>query len=175
MILRPASMDDVPALAKFGRETFCAAFQHLYRPEDLSTFLEQVYSEAAVAEEIAGPECIHRLACEDGELLGYCKLREPSWYAEHSDARKPIALGQLYTLPTRIGEGIGAALMDWAIAEAHGRGCDAIQLSVWSENFGAQRFYRRYGFAKIADIGFEVGEQTDEEFLYELRLDKGEG
>ncbi|MEC8178679.1 MAG: GNAT family N-acetyltransferase, partial [Pseudomonadota bacterium] len=65
---------------------------------------------------------------------------------------------------------IGAALMDWAMAEARERGHDAVQLSVWSENFGAQRFYQRYGFAKIADIDFWVGNHRDDEFLYELRL-----
>jgi ribosomal protein S18 acetylase RimI-like enzyme len=68
------------------------------------------------------------------------------------------------------GRGTGAALMDWALAEARARGCDAVQLSVWSENRAAQRFYARYGFAKIADIGFMVGSHRDEEFLLELRL-----
>lgn len=170
MILRPATLDDVPALAELGRTSFCATFEHLYRPEDLAAFLEQVYSENAVAEEVAGEDCIHRLAEQDGALTGYVKLRRPSWYAEHSDAANPIALGQLYTAPERTGEGIGAALMEWAIAHARHLGHDAIQLSVFSENYGAQRFYQRYGFAKIADITFEVGEQVDHEFLYELRL-----
>ena len=105
-----------------------------------------------------------------GALTGYCKLRQPSWYAEHSDARNPIAIGQLYCAPGRTGEGIGAALMEWALGEARARNCDAVQLSVWSENIGAQQFYRRYGFAKIADIDFWVGEQRDDEFLFELRL-----
>ena len=170
MILRPATLADAPALAHLGNTSFCATFEHLYQPEDLAAFLEQVYSESAVAGEIAGPECIHRLADEGGELVGYCKLRHPSWYTEHSDARNPIALGQLYTAPGRTGEGIGAALMDWAIDHAHEQGCDAIQLSVFSENYGAQRFYQRYGFGKIADITFEVGQHVDHEFLYELRL-----
>lgn len=171
MILRPSSVNDVPALAALGRESFCAAFEDLYRPEDLQTFLEQAYSEGAVAMEIAAPEYIHRLAEDAGKLVGYCKLRAPSGYAEHSDAKNPIALGQLYTAPGMTGSGIGAALMDWALAEARGLGAGAIQLSVYSENFGAQRFYQRYGFAKIADIDFWVGEQRDAEFLYELRLD----
>jgi len=170
MILRHATPADVPALASLGRESFCAAFETLYRPEDLATFLEQAYDEEVVAGEVAGPGCIHQLATDGAELIGYCKLKVPSGYAEHSDAANPITLGQLYTLPDRIGEGIGAALMDWAIAEARARGHDAIQLSVWSGNFGAQRFYQRYGFAKIADIDFWVGRQRDEEFLYELRL-----
>jgi diamine N-acetyltransferase len=41
---------------------------------------------------------------------------------------------------------------------------------VFSENYGAQRFYTRYGFGKIADITFEVGQHIDHEFLYELKL-----
>ena len=171
MILRPATLDDAAALAALGRDSFCAAFEDLYRPEDLAIFLQQAYSVPAVAEEIASPECIHRLAEDADGLIGFCKLRHPSWYAEHSDARNPIALGQLYTAPDRTGSGIGAALMEWTLAEARQRGCDAIQLSVYSENFGGQRFYQRYGFTKIADIDFWVGEQRDAEFLYELRLD----
>lgn len=170
MILRPATRQDAPALAKLGRESFCAAFEHLYSYEDLQNFLTQVYDEQVVAEEIADETMAHRLAWDGDNLIGFVKLRAPSWYAEHSDAARPIALGQLYTDPARTGEGIGAALMDWALAEARARGHDAIQLSVWSENHGAQRFYARYGFAKIADIEFLVGAQVDEEFLFEVRL-----
>ncbi len=66
--------------------------------------------------------------------------------------------------------GVGAALLDHAIAEARTRGCDAMQLSVYGENFGAQRFYQRYGFAHVADIDFWVGSHRDDEFLYELAL-----
>lgn len=171
MELRPATSADVPALARLGRESFVAAFGHLYSAENLNAFLEQVYSEASVREEIEGEECIHQLADDGTRLLGYVKLRYPSWYLEDSDAANPIALGQLYTQPDCTGQGIGAALMEWAIAEARARGHDAIQLSVWAENFGGQRFYQRYGFAKVADIDFWVGDQRDEEFLYELRLD----
>ncbi|MBB3034812.1 GNAT family N-acetyltransferase [Alteriqipengyuania lutimaris] len=170
MILRPATLDDAPALAALGRESFCAAFAHLYKKQDLDAFLEEVYSQAAVAEEIADDFCIHRLADDGERLLGFVKLRAPSWYAEYSDAANPIALGQLYTQPDLVGQGIGAALMDWAMAEARERAHDAVQLSVWSENTRAQKFYQRYGFAKIADIDFWVGDHRDDEFLYELRL-----
>ncbi|NCP20246.1 MAG: GNAT family N-acetyltransferase [Erythrobacter sp.] len=170
MILRPATLADTAALATLGRESFCAAFAHLYRPEDLRAFLDRAYAEVEVAEEIADDRYIHRLADDGARLLGFVKMSAPSGYAEHSDAANPIALGQLYTQPDVTGKGIGAALMEWAIAESVARGHDAIQLSVWSENYGAQRFYQRYGFGKIADIDFWVGQQRDEEFLYEMRL-----
>lgn len=172
MILRPALLPDAENLAALGRDSFCAAFEHLYRPEDLQAFLQQAYSVEAVAEEIADPRYTHRLAqdAEGEQLTGFVKMRQPSAYAEYSDAANPIALGQLYTAPRRTGEGIGAALMDWAIDFAREHDHDAIQLSVWSENYGAQRFYQRYGFGKIADIHFMVGAQVDDEFLYEMRL-----
>ena len=79
-------------------------------------------------------------------------------------------LGQLYCSGDATGKGIGAAMLERAIAEARARGCDAMQLSVYSENFGAQRFYQRYGFRHVADIDFWVGNHRDDEFLYELAL-----
>ena len=172
MILRPVSRDDVEALAHLGRESFIAAFGHLYSEKDLRAFLEAVYSDRAVREEVEGPECIHRVADDGERLLGFVKLRAPSWYVDDSpsDVSNPIALGQLYTQPDMTGQGVGAALMEWAIAEARARGHDAIQLSVWSQNYGGQRFYARYGFQKVAEIDFYVGEHRDDELLYELRL-----
>lgn len=175
MKLRPATHADVPALARLGRDSFTGAFGHLYRPEDLAAFLAEVHDEAAVAGEIDGDECRHALAvADDGALLGYCKLRHPSKLREHSGARDPLELGQLYCAADATGRGVGAALMEWALDEAQAGGHDAILLSVYSENHGAQRFYQRYGFAKIADIHFRVGEQLDEEFLFEKRLPQGD-
>ena len=60
--------------------------------------------------------------------------------------------------------------MAWALAAARQHGADAVQLSVWAENVRAQAFYARYGFRKIADIDFWVGNHRDDEFLLELRL-----
>ena len=170
MIYRPATLADAPALAALGAETFIAAFGHLYTPEDLAAFLEQVHSPGPVAGEIAGDECTHCLAEHEGELVAYCKLRYPSHYTALSDAQNPLELGQLYALPDYTGKGIGAKLMDWALEQARAGGHDAMLLSVYSENYGAQRFYQRYGFGKIADITFQVGEQLEAEYLYEVKL-----
>jgi len=170
MIFRPATLEDAPALAKLGAESFVAAFGHLYRPEDLEAFLQEVHDPHAVAAEIAGEECTHRLVEADGKLVAFCKLRYPTKFGEYTLAEKPIELGQLYALPGHTGSGIGAQLMDWTLGEAREGGHDAVLLSVYAENFGAQRFYQRHGFAKIADITFRVGEHLDPEFLYELKL-----
>jgi ribosomal protein S18 acetylase RimI-like enzyme len=38
-------------------------------------------------------------------------------------------------------------------------------VGVWSQNLGAQRFYRRYGFDKAGEYGFSVGKTVDHEFI----------
>lgn len=167
MILRDATVSDAPAVAALGGEAFCAAFAYLYRPEDLNAFLAANHVPEKAAAEIANPAMrVHLAVDEAGKLLGFCKLVLACGWREHARAEKVVELKQLYTDPTVTGRGIGAALMDWALAEAADQGAGEMQLSVWSGNDGAQRFYARYGFAKMADIHFIVGEQRDEEFLY---------
>lgn len=163
---RPATPADAAALAELGRDSFVAKFGSLYAPEDLAAFLDEVHREAAVAAEIAHPERLYRLAEEDGALIAYCKLGLACGWPEHARGRRAVELKQLYTAPGMTGRGLGAAMMDWALAEARARGADEIQLSVFSENEGAQRFYARYGFEKVADITFLVGKQVDKEFLF---------
>lgn len=170
MIYRPATPADIPALAQLGRESFIDKFGDLYTPADLAAFLDQVHSEDAVAADMADPERLYRLAEEDGALAGYCKLGLGCGWPEYLRGTKAIELKQLYTAPGLTGKGIGAAMMDWVFTEARARGADEIQLSVYSENEGAQRFYARYGFEKVADITFAVGEQIDAEFLFAARI-----
>ena len=170
VVYREALPEDCDALVALGRASFDAAFGHLYAANDLARFLQTAHAPETVARQIADRKVAYRLACKCGRLVGYCKLAEGARFGAHSDATRPIALSQLYTDPAQTGRGIGSALMEWALAEARARRADAIQLSVWSENVGAQRFYQRFGFAKIADIDFFVGDHRDDEFLYERRL-----
>jgi ribosomal protein S18 acetylase RimI-like enzyme len=167
MILRDAQPEDAPAIAALGGEAFCAAFAHLYCAEDLDAFLVASHSPAKAAAEIADAAMrVHVAIGDAGELLGFCKLIMACGWPDHARAERAIELKQLYTDPGATGRGIGAALMDWALAQAVAEGAGEMQLSVWSENLGAQRFYTRYGFEKVADIHFMVGQQRDEEFLF---------
>lgn len=170
MLLRPASFPDVPALADLGRSSFIASFGHLYRPENLGTFLEKVYSHQAVADDVTNARRAIHTAWQDDRLVGFCKLGLDCRWRRYARRSNVIELMQLYADPALTGRGIGAALMQWALASARERDVGEIQLSVWSENFGAQRFYARYGFEKVADVDFWVGDHRDDEFLFALLL-----
>jgi diamine N-acetyltransferase len=166
LILRAASAADIPALSKLATDAFIAKFAELYSAKDLADFLSENLSEPAVAAELANPDRLYRLAERGGQLLAFAKLGLSCGFPEYARGARPMELKQLYTAPDAIGGGIGAALMDWAMAEMAARGADEVQLSVYSENEGAHRFYRRYGFDKVADITFKVGEQLDPEYLF---------
>ena len=169
-VLRAATDGDVPVLARLGHDSFVAKFGHLYRPQDLAAFLAKAFTPSAIAAELANPERLYSLAEMGGRLAGYCKLGLTCGFPQHARGVNVLELKQLYTDPGLTGQGIGAALMDWAMAEFAARGADEVQLSVYFNNIGAQQFYQRYGFEKVADVEFHVGEQVDHEFLFALML-----
>lgn len=172
MILRPATPADAPALATFALHAFNAAFAHLYRPEDLAAFIRDWRTPEVYLQKIADPATRVQLAEIDGQLAAYCIVQRGVVLDDQPKPHplRPVFLNQLYCAGGMSGRGLGAALMDWAISQAREWQADAMSLSVYSENFGAQRFYQRYGFVKVADTDFWVGQQRDAEFLLELRL-----
>ena len=166
MILRAATPADVPALSRLAISSFVDAFGYLYSPADLGAFIAEALSEPPIAAELANPARLYRLAEQDGLLVAFCKLGLNCGFPAYARGRHVLELKQLYAASAATGQGIGGALMDWAMGEFAARGADEVQISVYSGNAGAQRFYARYGFAKVADITFKVGEQLDPEFLY---------
>ncbi|TCJ40970.1 GNAT family N-acetyltransferase [Parafrankia sp. BMG5.11] len=169
MHLRSATAADVDELVAFSRQSFTRAFGHLYAAEDLAAFLDEYRSPARFAAIIADPGKVLTVAEQDQRIAGYSTVEFGARFDARPDPhpRSPCILGQLYCEP---GHGIGSALLHRAIDQARQRRCDAMQLSVYSENFGAQRFYQRFGFRHVADIDFWVGQHRDDEFLYELPL-----
>ncbi|MFC0588839.1 GNAT family N-acetyltransferase [Novosphingobium aquiterrae] len=168
--LRAMTVADIPALSQLARAAFVDKFGHLYAQSDLDAFLDAVLSEHGIAADFADPGQIYCLAEVDGALAGFCKIGLKPCRADLARGTNTMELKQLYTAAGGTGRGIGAKLMDWAMDQFAARGADEVQLSVYAENFGAHRFYERYGFAKVADITFTVGSHVDPEFLFARRL-----
>jgi ribosomal protein S18 acetylase RimI-like enzyme len=158
---------DAPAIDALFRTSFVETFGHLYRKEDLAAFLAQ-FTREAWARELADPEFQFRIAFEGEAPAGYAKLAPVGLPVEPNGPA--LELRQLY-LPARFhGLGIARALMDWVIATAKRRGAETLYLSVWSGNWRAKAFYRRYGFAFVKPYAFMVGEQADEDEIWRARL-----
>ncbi|WP_374528363.1 N-acetyltransferase family protein [Novosphingobium sp.] len=170
LILRAATSADIPAISHLATESFIAKFGHLYTEANLNAFLAENLSEPAIAAELANPTRVYRLAEAAGRLVGYCKIGLTCGFPEHARGKKVMELKQLYTASDATGMGIGKAMMDWAMEQFAAHGADEAQISVYAYNDGAHRFYRRYGFDKVADITFRVGDHIDPEFLFARML-----
>ncbi|MEG1682175.1 MAG: GNAT family N-acetyltransferase, partial [Stenotrophomonas sp.] len=83
----------------------------------------------------------------------------------HADASATDGeLKRLYVLGQYQGGGRGGLLFDAALQwlQTPGR---TLWIGVWSENFGAQRFYARHGFEQVGAYEFPVGSVRDNEFI----------
>ncbi len=63
---------------------------------------------------------------------------------------------------TAAGAKLMQTAMDWLLRD----GPRTLWVGVWSENFGAQRFYARYGFERVGEYLFPVGQTNDHEFIF---------
>ncbi|MXP28964.1 GNAT family N-acetyltransferase [Porphyrobacter algicida] len=159
---RDAAINDADRIADLFVATFTEIFGHLYRPEDLASFLAD-HTARKFAAQMADPDYTIRLAELKGALLGYAKLGPLRLPVE---AQKPAAeLCQLYLLPSARGTGVADALMDWTFAEARARGAETLYLSVFTENHRARAFYARQGFREIGPYAFMVGDHADEDII----------
>jgi ribosomal protein S18 acetylase RimI-like enzyme len=74
-------------------------------------------------------------------------------------------LKRLYLIKDQQSCGWGSRLLETALTWLERNGPRTLWLGVWSENFGAQRFYARYGFSKVGTYEFPVGQVRDLEFI----------
>ena len=168
--IRRANAADAAALSRIGRDTFTLTFGHLYPPEDLAAFLDDSHSQPAYAKLLADPRYGLWLL-EDGaqgeaaRAVGFA-VAGPCGLPHAEVASEDGELKRLYLLPEVQNGGWGARLFAESIDWLQREGPRRIWISVWSENFGAQRFYARHGFAKVAEYEFPVGRQRDIEFMY---------
>jgi ribosomal protein S18 acetylase RimI-like enzyme len=162
--IRRAGADDASTLADLGARTFATTFGHLYPAADLAAFLGATHTSDKVAAELAAPRMAAWVAERDGVAIGYalagpCALPHPEVTGQCGELKR------IYVLSDAQGEGLGARLMDLAIAWLDSAGRKPVWLGVWSENLAAQRFYVRNGFRKVGEYAFHVGASVDREFI----------
>jgi ribosomal protein S18 acetylase RimI-like enzyme len=164
--IRPAEASDIVPLARLAAATFTETFGHLYQPKDLQTFLETSRSAERYRRmfEDARMRLWIAVAAEEEEPIGYvvagrCKLPVTDLEPTAGEVQ------ELYVRSEYHGREIGTRLLttalDWLASENYA----PLYVGVWSENFGAQRLYGRFGFSKVGEYDFPVGEHLDREFI----------
>jgi ribosomal protein S18 acetylase RimI-like enzyme len=163
--IRRAGPADAEVLAALGARTFSDTFAHLYDPKDLADFLAEAYGLERTRADLADPAKAQWLVEDaDGRAIGYA-LAGPC-NLPHDDVTPACGeLKRIYFTKAAQGGGLGARLFAEIMAWLQKDGPRGVWIGVWSENFGAQRFYERHGFSKVGEYGFKVGSTTDREFI----------
>ena len=132
-----SSSDDRLAVSRVYEESWRYAYAGIV-PQD--------YLDSIPAGRWAGfvdREGIHSLVMLDGDriagTLSVCRSRFPEM-PEHGE------IVSIYLLPQYMGRGLGAPLLNAAVAELHRMGFNDIFLWVLEENLRARRFYEKNGF-----------------------------
>ncbi|WP_341197743.1 GNAT family N-acetyltransferase [Hyphomonas chukchiensis] len=168
-MIRLATIKDAEALRDLGISSFVAAFGHLYSPSDLQLYLAENYALQSWKCQIGASDRPIWLAdAPDGHLAGYAQA-SPCELPVDPVPDGALQLQRLYVRPGALSSGIGGALMSRVLEWVEAAGRPPLFLGVWSGNKGAQRFYARYGFYKVGEYDFPVGEQVDLEYI--LRRD----
>ena len=165
LIIRRAGTADATSLALITARTFTDTFGHLYPLEDLAEYVSCH----------CGPESCRRLL-EDpkvGAWLIGVEGAEPVGFVTAGSCKLPVEnrephageIRQLYVLASHQNQRLGARLLDTALGWLAEQNFSPLYIGVWSQNHGAQRFYERYGFKKVAEYGFPVGKTVDHEFI----------
>ena len=187
-MIHRATPADADALSVLSRTCFTQTFGHLYAPHDLALFLDQAYSPSVLRTELTDPARATWLLFEESSdeaedercdrvtsgaahasslqdpLIGYvtaCPAHLP-----HPDvAPDDGEIQRLYILRGHQGEGHGTTLLRTALEWLERNGPRTVWIGVWSENYGAQRFYARHGFDIVGEYLFMVGDHADREFI----------
>lgn len=142
-----------------ARQSFIDAFEKVSEPESFKLYVETAFLPEILMEDLRSDQIVvYFLRTRDGNTVGYIKLR---W--DRSDAffphEKALELQRIYLLETFWGHGYGKILLDFSENFAREQGFSWIWLVVWSENYGAIRFYERAGWEKFAQKDFQFGNE----------------
>lgn len=168
IIIRPAEDRDLADLSAFSRqtfhETFVDGFGIPYPAADLDTFFAESFSPEALATRIDDPDCVFWIAERDGQILALCHAGPNG--LPHPDAKPgELELRRLYVAKSAQGLGLGTTLLTQVLDWMQERTTGALWIGVWSGNLKAQKLYAAYGFEKVGDYQYPVGQWMDDEFI----------
>lgn len=164
-----ATKQDAKLLAELGAEIFYKTFASQNSAENMQLYLAETFTEEKLLTEFDEPGALFFLAYTDGKPAGYAKLgnkRAPEAIGEQSN----IELERLYVHPDFQNRKIGFCLMQHCIAIAKEQGRKILWLGVWEHHPKAIRFYERVGFEKFGEHIFQLGNDSQTDWLMKLEL-----
>lgn len=162
LTIRSAMAADAETLAELSATSFHQAFDGSSKQENVDGYVQAAFNPAQLTMELSDLHSTFMIAELGDQAVGYFKLitgEVPDCVQDY----QAIELSRLYVRQEFTAQKIGAALMQRVLDEARSRGHATIFLGVWEHNYRAQSFYQKWGFHRVGEHIFQMGDdpQTD--------------
>ncbi|MFD5912529.1 GNAT family N-acetyltransferase [Streptomyces massasporeus] len=143
--IRAAVADDVPAIVAMLADDPLGAQRE--SPDDLAPYL------SALERLSADPNQRLVVAVREGRVVGTLQLTIVPGLSRRGATRSIVEGVRIHA--DERGSGLGTELIEWAIEESRGQGCQLVQLTSDKTRTDAHRFYERLGFT-ASHTGFKL-------------------
>jgi diamine N-acetyltransferase len=173
--VRLATAADAERLSGFAVEAFRDTYEPHNTPADMARYVAGAFTveQQAVAIADTGGAVLLAEGVDDAglvHLVGYAHLVSSAPPPGVGPA--PVELKRLYVGRQWHGRGVAQELMDATLDAARKRGAQTLWLGVWERNARAIAFYAKYGFARVGELTFMLGEDVQCDWLMARPLEK---
>jgi ribosomal protein S18 acetylase RimI-like enzyme len=172
-MIRLANAEDALSLTYLAQATF----RQKWQPIDGDVLVEQYISEnmqlSHIQQALESDNTKFFLAFKEDKPVGYLKLVLdfiPEQYA-HIGSRF-LQVEKLYLLSSAQRLQLGTKLLRKALDIAEEKHYDTIWLGVWGQNHEAIKFYEKFGFRKVGNWFFKMGDKISEDEWLMIRKQK---
>ena len=167
--IRKATLTDLAALQKIGRQTFFETFSAGNTEANMAEYLDQGFSEEKLSAELTDSNSVFYFATLDETPIGYLKLNFGQSQTELQD-EEAVEIERIYVLKEFHGKKVGQLLYDKAIEIAVQKKAGYVWLGVWEENARAIHFYKKNGFIAFDKHIFKLGTDEQTDIMMKLKL-----
>lgn len=165
LYIRVSTREDAKAIAHLSTRTFRDTFTTDSNTADIEAYLKTTFQVEQIAAELADNRNTFLLACAESSAdpIGYAKLRVGKKSCISSS--NPIELERLYVNKSRIGQGVGAKLMQTCLDRAALQNRNILWLGVWENNLQAIKFYEKWNFTTVGSHVFKLGSDNQNDLI----------
>jgi diamine N-acetyltransferase len=149
--IRMATIGDAETLTELAWRTFHDAFSSMNSAQ------------------IADPRATFLVAEIEATPVAYAKLYDGEVPACVSGLA-PVEIERFYVDRQYHGKGLAQTLMQVCLDRARQSGYETVYLGVWEKNHRAIAFYQKYGFEIVGSHAFQLGDEPQNDFWMERRL-----
>ncbi len=160
MLIRYASIRDIPQIKRIAEETWPQAYATVIPQRQIDFMLKDMYSEEALETEFSDGRSF-LIAETESEIIAFC-----SYYLKEPDV---IRLPKLYVLPRLQRKGAGKKLIDTVAEIAKELGAGVLELNL-NRNNPSLQFYLKMGFDIFCEEDIPYYEYVLKDYVMRKKL-----